>query len=362
MSSVLSYLAPRLTSQHENLATEALGYLLRSSLEALDVLQVILKDGLGGSQKISRITNQYTAGEESRPDIAGFGEDEKLLFLIEAKFWAGLTDSQPNEYLRRLEEAGGKALVFLVPELRMPSIQRELSDRVSEKERSPLKWEKVGSGFVAKNKLGSILHVTSWASLLNSLEGAIAREGNTQAMSDLTQIKSLVSLFESEGFIPMTAESVTETETPRKILMLNDLCKKMLEKTKDLGLVSFGNLQKTSYETGSGRYVLMKKAGCWIGTNFSSWKKHQVSPLWVEFSESDFGKASEVRRAFDQLKHRNGLFEGDSGQVLVPLKILPNSSEAEVVDHLILQIQEMRHLLEVSQMADYVFKDKKNSA
>ena len=66
---------------------------------------------------------------EERPDLVGRTEHGEELLLIEAKFWAGLTEHQPITYLQRLPPGG--ALLFVVPEARLPSIWNELLSALS---------------------------------------------------------------------------------------------------------------------------------------------------------------------------------------------------------------------------------------
>lgn len=69
-------------------------------------------------------------GEESRPDVALFAPDTRLVGFVEAKFWAVLTASQPVEYLRELEGATAPSvLVFLAPEKRLASLRAEVVER-----------------------------------------------------------------------------------------------------------------------------------------------------------------------------------------------------------------------------------------
>ena len=56
---------------------------------------------------------------ETRPDLVGLDRTMgKECVLIEAKFWAGLTDRQPKAYLDRLDP--GKALLFVAPGIEDP--------------------------------------------------------------------------------------------------------------------------------------------------------------------------------------------------------------------------------------------------
>ena len=45
---------------------------------------------------------QVTGDDATRPDLVGKDQAGREVLLIEAKFWAGLTENQPVSYLERL--------------------------------------------------------------------------------------------------------------------------------------------------------------------------------------------------------------------------------------------------------------------
>ena len=61
------------------------------------------------------------------PDLVGNDDTDVTRLMLEAKFWAGLTDRQPVDYLRRLPEGG--MLLFVAPGSRLPSLWPELLRR-----------------------------------------------------------------------------------------------------------------------------------------------------------------------------------------------------------------------------------------
>ncbi|MBI4816592.1 MAG: hypothetical protein HY791_10050 [Deltaproteobacteria bacterium] len=127
MTTLLGHLAFRRFTDHtEDLATEALAFILGKSVVARKaVAEHLARAGVQVQSDLTYVTQ--VAGEAlDRPDLVGTYLDREVL-LIEAKFWAGLTENQPVTYIRRLESGG--ALLFLVPEARVVSIWSELLDR-----------------------------------------------------------------------------------------------------------------------------------------------------------------------------------------------------------------------------------------
>ncbi|MYA41649.1 MAG: hypothetical protein F4Z31_07855 [Gemmatimonadetes bacterium] len=71
---------------------------------------------------------QATGEDGGRPDLVGFDEHGAERLLIEAEFWAGLTENQTLSYLRRLASDGGApgALLFVEPAARLQPLWNEL--------------------------------------------------------------------------------------------------------------------------------------------------------------------------------------------------------------------------------------------
>ena len=90
---LLAHLAWMLSSRHEDIAVEALGYIFRSR-EARRVLEEMLRDRGADVGEIAKVQTQATGTEGERPDLAGIDRDSQERVLIEAKFW-GRAHRQP---------------------------------------------------------------------------------------------------------------------------------------------------------------------------------------------------------------------------------------------------------------------------
>ena len=97
---LFGHLADRFVVQRENLATEALAYILsRSQPARLALGQLLFLGGVVIPESLSFRTQ--AAGEDHAiPDLVGENEQGQQVLIMEAKFWAGLTDAQPVDYLR----------------------------------------------------------------------------------------------------------------------------------------------------------------------------------------------------------------------------------------------------------------------
>ena len=113
---LLAHLALKLAPHPENIAVEALGHILSTSPAAIRALEDVLRNGSAEIGEIVRVQTQSSNEEGSRPDLAGLAADGTKRLLIEAKFWAGLTNNQPVKYLEDLlKQDQPSVLLFVAP-------------------------------------------------------------------------------------------------------------------------------------------------------------------------------------------------------------------------------------------------------
>src|SRR6266446_3116350 len=124
MNTVFSHIVQkRLSQENENVATEALTFIVDSSEHARTGLMKLLR-GIAPDLPSLRFRTQQTEGS-ARPDMWGLDGGTPRVF-IENKFWAGLTENQPVEYLRLLAQFPSPvALLVVVPEARLQTVWRE---------------------------------------------------------------------------------------------------------------------------------------------------------------------------------------------------------------------------------------------
>ena len=119
-ASLLSFIARRHTVGREDVATDALSFILSRSNSAKQALSDLLGDDRGPLQvAAARPWGADALG--AIPDLACFDEDDNLIALIESKFWASLTHHQPVTYWERLPVDRPAVLLFLAPDFRIDS-------------------------------------------------------------------------------------------------------------------------------------------------------------------------------------------------------------------------------------------------
>ena len=143
--------------------------------------------------QIVQVRTQATGQEGARPDLAGLDERGDERVLIEAKFWAGLTENQPVSYLERLPDEQPSALLFVAPTARVESLWAELRRHVSEsaagitldacREAEELRSAAAGGA------RGLVL--TSWKNLLDRMAAGAAAAADSHTETDSQQLRGL---------------------------------------------------------------------------------------------------------------------------------------------------------------------------
>src|SRR5579859_5516231 len=129
MASLFGHLAHRFSTHPENLATEALNYVLASSEPAARALLSLLAEIEPGLPLDLSFETQVVGEDDARPDLVGKHPELGSVLILEAKFWAGLTAHQPVTYLTRLPRQHPAVLMVMAPGLRFQTLWTELADR-----------------------------------------------------------------------------------------------------------------------------------------------------------------------------------------------------------------------------------------
>ena len=139
--------------------------------------------------------SQVGGDDSSRPDLEAHSATGEPVAIFESKFWAGLTDAQPDAYLRRLAQRGG-ILCFVAPSSRLRVLWTEL------RERAALSGTVVDVSNESEVKLAHVgptvsLVLISWQFLLLRVRDALEAAGETGLVSDVRQLLSLTARFDA---------------------------------------------------------------------------------------------------------------------------------------------------------------------
>ncbi len=117
-STLLSFIAQRHTTGLENVATEALPFILSRSATARQALSDFLRDD-HDSLPIAKVQTWMTDAHGAVPALACLDDNDNPVALIESKFWAPLTPHQPVTYWEGLPTNARSISLFLAPDYRV---------------------------------------------------------------------------------------------------------------------------------------------------------------------------------------------------------------------------------------------------
>jgi hypothetical protein len=334
-NTLFGHLAQRFSSSPENLATEALAYILTSSSAARKTFRQLLSNtGVHLPDEIYYRT-QVAGDDNAIPDMIGFSSDNSPVIICEAKFWAGLTDNQPNTYLKRLSQFPHGILLFLGPSRRSVTLWAELLRRCQEENYLPSSYKQVFPEFLAVNvKEGVILALCSWRLVLNALRAALEADGDLNKTADIRQLEGLCDLMDTQAFLPLHSEELTGP-LGKRLLQYNELINDVTEYLARIKIASLHGVRATPTYAGYGRYMKVGTFGFMLQVNALWWSTLRETPIWLSVKDAKgtgswaYSLDAEERLSRLRLEDPPRLFrEGDL--ILVPI-FLPISSEREKV-------------------------------
>jgi hypothetical protein len=362
MDSLIGYIAQSHGIGRENLATELLAQILRSSKGT--VLQEFFAHyGLVLSASADYQVQIQKRGKESRciPDIQIQDEDENIRALVESKFQAGFTYHQPNSYVKEVRK--GDLLLFVVPRSR----QRLAFDRLLDLSRSVL-----GHGTVCSDSSGStkalidgrILEVTSWEDILNVLQQTVSKHYpvtiQQRVTSDIDQLRRFCEVADKETFAPLTANEIRGVGISTLLRHLTWITRELIARCIDKNIVqpkaesskrTSKNRLRADFDSSLffGQNLQLCAVDIWIGFWSWAWEDLPESPLWIEFSPRD----QEANRILRQLREEKGesfvvkhQFSADYEEWLIPIPLKVGAPQDEVVDEALGFISDLKQFFE----------------
>ena len=349
MQTVFSHIVQkRLSQENENVATEALAFVLRTHEAAHNGMIKLLR-GVDPHMPHLWFRTQQTDGK-SRPDMQGCDDEGQTHVFVENKFWAGLTENQPVSYILKLAECTQPTILLVIgPEDRKETLWRELNQRLADNKISTTKDMVAGIFRITTTCTGPILALTSWKTLLNALEPEVADD--RLARSDLLQLQALCAAADSDAFLPISLEELSDQHMPALILQLSSIWQSVVEIAFSKGILNLKGTTPQASAERIGRYAYFaeRRAGPWLGIHFGLWKKYGETPLWTVFSSSKWGRAREVQALLEPWAAQRRVIatNHDNSSFVVALNIAYGEDKDKVVEGIVARLQEMADCLAV---------------
>jgi len=288
-NSLLAHIASNFISEYENVANSSIAYLLNEYQQAREVLKHIL--GVNSVPKY--YVTELSSDINGRPDVTGLDENGKKTIIIEGKFWANLTDNQPNNYLKEITDNG--KILFLAPEKRVNSLRFEIQKRIGGTN------EKV--------------FVCSWTKFLNLIEKENNKNYNYYLASDLFQINELCNRMDVEGMPPLSTSDLDPMNgrITSNFSDLIDECNPIIRKWEHS---DFRNLKTTPTKYGHGFYFRGFNFGCYLHFDSQKWyKRDNHTPIWLSIKNKDWKKSNKINHYLIEYDSSNS-FDCDYGIIL----------------------------------------------
>jgi hypothetical protein len=339
MQSLLGQFFNRIKGSQEDIASEGLTYILQNSSSARKAISNLIKNDVGLELDIQNYLTQNVGEKLERPDISGLDEDGNELVIMEAKFWATLTDNQPLEYLGRLSGKG--VLIFICPGLRLRPIHDELLERIKPTG-DVLNWfnedyiiELIGSRFVL---------VRSWEQVLGTVKHSLVKNNEQALISDIDQIIGFAHTIDTQTFLPMRDTDLSPSHA-RRMSSYYDLMDKIVNELKSRKLINTTRLMAVGQKYGYTRNMSAGNLALSLHLNMKFWAEHSDTPFWLYFKHIDDKRhwyvTGEHIKVFKSVAAKLGYttFQRNSEELYFALKPLINQMEDIVIKDLANQIE-----------------------
>jgi hypothetical protein len=341
---ILGHLAQRFAVSAENIATEALTWLLgRSAAARAAMVGLVRSVGVDVPDELTFI-GQVGSADTGRPDVVGFDGSRRVRLLIEAKFAAALTPQQPSGYLKSLPPDVDTMLLVVAPDERRATLWVELLRAVPELAPVAPSPSAVPEAGVLRVKTGTrtTLALVSWGNLVSRVLDALRSADESSLARDAEQLLSLTEAMDSAAFAPLSPGDL-DIRTARQIdqlhLIIDAARRRIIADSpvaEPYGRASHGRIFYGWYI----RSRATKKA-IWYGFLPRAWARHGLSPLWVQVKVSPSWSRQRLLQALSGLHEvgQAGMFEDGAESFMIPLSIPEFAGQDEVIDKLRSQLE-----------------------
>ena len=279
---LLAHLSPRLTQRTEDIAVEALGYILNKSAASREALDDVVRTGVRNANPVARVRTQVIGPDGARPDLVGLDEGNAERLLIEAKFWAELTPNQPVAYIDRLPSEGPSVVLFVAPDERIGSLWPQLRQRLQSagKTFSDVDAERKCLYFDGTQRH---LMLVSWTGLLDRIAVRTTAAEEPDIEADIRQLRGLADFADEKRFEPIRASGEDFGPDSQRMRDLRRLVDAATDRGVSAGWASKKGLNRTPRSYGYGRYLRLGGTVVWFGVNTDRWEHDGQTPLWLNF-------------------------------------------------------------------------------
>ena len=322
--SLLFNLAPYTKIPYEDIATLALRSVVEESPALRSAFTKVLCDHLYIPQvdNICEYRTQVTGNKLERPDVVGFDGTGKEVLICEAKFYAGLTENQPDTYLERLRKDNGKGLVFLCPNNRIHGLWKQLAERDGA--------EPIEGHDDCVSVQGVRMGIVGWEELLETLL-MVSERNSAEMRPDIQELKVYCEqMIAANTFIPFASEDLG-ADVPasmERYYTVMDRLRDLLFTKKEYGITQRGegkgkgSLHSQPQAYGD-YYIYMRTNEFCTSLYFDKYAWRQsgstMTPFWLEIKNLGWKQDESVMAYLHSLPEEK-TEKSRSGSILIALE------------------------------------------
>lgn len=356
--SLFGHFASR-SGQPENIATEALNYILnRSAVAKSAFLRYVAQTNVELPGTLLFRT-QATGSDNAIPDLVGTDAASKQILLVEAKFWAGLTNNQPVTYLKRLPPRADGLLLFIAPAKRFDTLWAELIRHCRNKKFATDRSQEGITEEIRAIKVRPThtLALTSWRAMLSYILRALETEGEYHTASDVQQLQGLCERMDSGAFLPLRSEELT-SDTGARIVQYCQLVDEAIREARSVGIASTDGFKHTRGAAFYGHYLGLAGNQCLLHFSGELWGRLRANPLWLRVDHVQ--SKPWMKDALASLERKQPPRLLPAGRdLLIPINLPTGVEKRGVVLALVDQIKEVADLLHAYKQPDRIEADPK---
>lgn len=345
--SVFGEIVTRFTSNAEDIATEALCYVLRTYPSAWESTRRLLeKSGVSFDEHLAFSTQASTVSE-GRPDLIGTDSSGDRVLVLEAKFWAGLTPNQPVSYLQLLPPGKPSMVLVVAPALRQHTLWAKLR-QITEQAgiRCSESIEAAREFRICKINDRHQLALISWRTILAEIERDADVAGLASLKSDVTQLSGLCSKMDGESFLPLSNDDLAPN-LGRRIRqfaeLIEDAVRILIEEHGDDAKHVTSSGRRVSY----GVFFTIYGYGMFLCFHPKNWSQNAETPIWVNVKLADRPSNWPVSRKVNEALQAafagtpKEVFIGEGDVPWIPIHLPVGCERSEVLESIVEQVKEV---------------------
>ena len=333
-NTLLSFIARYHCDTGEDVATDALSFILSHSDAVRRALSEFLGDEESGPLSIAQVPTRVTTRSGVVPDLECRDEQGNLVALIESKFWADLTRNQPVAYWGELPDNTPSVLLVVAPEDRTDSLWNQLVNRLNEaghQLNSIQKTDDISSALSRDSQRRLML--TNWTTLLGRMAEHAWVDRDWRASFEIAEIQGL-------------ADSIIARADPRSDAALKRSITDAVRRVERSGWadgagLGVGQLAGSYY----GRYLRLAGNFAWLGIEYKAWRQMRDKPLWLLFFHRDYNELHDDQLR-SRLEHFTESLEWRVGTVCIPIHQPTSAGDQERLNAVVSRLEEIGRLID----------------